>query len=138
MRLVGSLDEVLAAELDVLSPNALGGLVTEELAATTGVRVICGAANNQLASPAVADILAGRGITYAPDFMVNCGGVIQIAQEYLHGTFEQGRVQAEGVLDTTRRVLERARTQGVTPVAAAEQEALERIRRRRAERGAVV
>lgn len=138
MRLAGSLEEVLAAEIDVLSPNALGGLVTEGLAAATAARVICGAANNQLASPAVADTLAGRGITYAPDFMVNCGGVIQISQEYLHGTFEQARVQAEAVLDTTRRVLERARSQGVTPVVAAEQEALERIRRRTAEQGEVV
>ena len=138
VRLVDSVDEVLAAEVDVLSPNALGGLVTEELAAATNVRAICGAANNQLASPAVAGILAGRGITYAPDFMVNCGGVIQISQEYLHGTFEQGRTQAEAVVDTTRRVLERARAEGVTPVLAAEQEALERIRQRSAGRAAVV
>jgi valine dehydrogenase (NAD+) len=136
--LLGSLDEILAAELDVLSPNALGGLITADLAATTSARVICGAANNQLASPDVADLLPGRGITYAPDFMVNCGGVIQISQEYTQGTFEQARVQAEAVYDTTRRVLERARSQGVTPVAAAEAEALDRIRARGAEPGAVV
>jgi valine dehydrogenase (NAD+) len=138
VRLAASVEDVLAAGIDVLSPNALGGLVTEELATATSARVICGAANNQLSSPTVADLLAGRGVTYAPDFMVNCGGVIQISQEYRHGTFEQGRVQAEAVYDTTRRVLERARRQGVTPVAAAEQDALERIRARSAERGAVV
>ncbi len=138
VRLVDSLEEVLAAEVDVLSPNALGGLITADLAEGTPARVICGAANNQLASPGIADVLAARGVTYAPDFLVNSGGVIQIAQEFIGGTLEQARVQAEGVFATTLRVLERASTEGVTPVTAAEQEAEDRIRHRRAALGGVV
>lgn len=138
VRLADSLTEVLAAEVDILSPNALGGLITPELAERTSARIICGAANNQLASSGVADALAGRGITYAPDFLVNSGGVIQIAQEFVGGTLDQGRIQAEGVFDTTMRVLERAASEGVTPITAAEQEAEDRIRQRRAAQGGVV
>jgi valine dehydrogenase (NAD+) len=138
IRLADSLEEVLAAEVDVLSPNALGGLITADLAEATPARVICGAANNQLASPGIANVLAARGVTYAPDFLVNPGGVIQIAQEFVGGTLEQARVQAEGVFATTLRVLERAASEGVTPVTAAEQEAEDRIRHRRAALGQVV
>lgn len=138
LRPVDSLEELLAAPVDVLSPNALGGLITAEVARTTRARVICGAANNQLAEPAVATVLAERGITYAPDFIVNCGGVIQISQEFVGGTMEEGRRQAEAVHGTTLRVLERAAAAAVTPVTAAEEEAVDRIRRREAERGEVV
>jgi len=129
LRAVASLEELLATPVDVLSPNALGGLITSTVASTSTAKVICGAANNQLASPHVATMLAERGITYAPDFMVNCGGVIQISQEFIGGTMEEGRRQAEAVHGTTLRVLERAASSGVTPVTAAEEEALERIRR---------
>lgn len=138
IRLADSLEEVLDAEVDVLSPNALGGLITPGVAEATAARVICGAANNQLASPDVAALLAARGVTYAPDFLVNPGGVIQIAQEFVGGSLEQGRAQAEGVYATTLRVLERAASEGVTPVTAAEQEAEDRIRQRRAALGGVV
>ena len=138
MTVAGSLAEVLDADVDVLSPNALGGLLTPELARTTSARVVCGAANNQLAEPSVAGLLAERGVTYAPDFMVNCGGVIQISAEHAGGTMETARAQAEAVALTTRQVLERAQSLGVTPVTAAEQQALERIREHRARTGQVV
>lgn len=138
LTLAPSLEALLAGDAEVLSPNALGGLLTADLARSTAARVICGAANNQLAEPAVADLLAARGITYAPDFLVNCGGVIQISQEHAGGTMEQARAQAEGVYVTARQVLERARSTGVTPVTAAEQQAMDRIREHRARTGPVV
>jgi valine dehydrogenase (NAD+) len=133
-----TLEELLANDVDVLSPNALGGLITADLARSTSAQIICGGANNQLAEPAVADILAARGITYAPDFMVNCGGVIQVAEELQGGDLERARARTEQVHATTLRVLERARLEGVTPVTAAEAEAEERIRRSRAAQGQVV
>jgi valine dehydrogenase (NAD+) len=93
------------------------------------VRLVCGGANNQLADPAVGALLHERGIVYAPDFMVNCGGVIQVAEELVGGDLERARERTEQVYPTTLRVLERAATEGLIPVAAAEREAEDRIRR---------
>ena len=127
-RFVDSLDELLATEPDVLSPNALGGLLTADLVARLPVRLVAGGANNQLAEPAVGDLLAARGIVYAPDFMVNCGGVIQVAEELVGGDLDRARERTERVYATTLQVLERAAAEGITPVAAAEREAEDRIR----------
>jgi valine dehydrogenase (NAD+) len=129
VRFVDSLDELLATEPEVLSPNAMGGLVTADLVPRLSVRLVCGGANNQLADPSVGDLLHERGIVYAPDFMVNCGGVIQVAEELVGGDLERARERTEQVYPTTLRVLERAADEGLTPVAAAEREAEDRIRR---------
>ena len=128
VRFVDSLDDLLAEALDILSPNAMGGLVTAELAGHLPVRLVCGGANNQLADPSAGAVLAERGIVYAPDFMVNCGGVIQVAEELVGGDLDRARERTERVYETTLRVLERAATEAITPVAAAEREAEDRIR----------
>lgn len=133
IRLVDSVDALLAEPMDVLSPNALGGLLTPHVASSISASIVCGGANNQLSAPEVGDLLALRGITYAPDFMVNCGGVIQVAEELLGGDLDRARERTDRVHATTLRVLDRARTEGVTPVTAAEQEALDRIGRAAAE-----
>lgn len=133
VRFVPGLEELLAAEPEILSPNALGGVLTADLVPRLGVRLVCGGANNQLAEPAVGDLLAARGITYAPDFMVNCGGVIQVAEELVGGDLDRARERTERVHATTIRVLERAAAERITPVAAAEAEAEDRIARARAE-----
>ena len=80
-----------ASRLDVYAPCALGDALTDEVVATLSARVVCGAANNQLAHPGVEKQLADRGILYAPDYVVNAGGLIQVADE-LHGfDFERAR-----------------------------------------------
>lgn len=127
-RFLPDVQALLAEPLDVLSPNALGGFLTPELASTVTTRIVCGAANNQLADPSVADQLMERGILYAPDFLVNCGGVIQISEELTGHDLDRARARTERVYETTLRVLERARTEAITPVQAAEQEAEDRIR----------
>jgi valine dehydrogenase (NAD+) len=127
VRFVQSVDELLDRDPEVLSPNAMGGFITTDLAARLKVRLVCGGANNQLADPSIGDLLAERGIVYAPDFMVNCGGVIQVAEELVGGDLERARERTERVLATTIRVLERAAAEGITPVAAAEREAEDRI-----------
>lgn len=127
-RTLPSLDDLLAEELDVLSPNALGGFLTRDRAATVRTAVVCGGANNQLAEPEVADLLAQRGVLYAPDFMVNCGGVIQVAEERAGGDLDRARAATLRVHGTTLRVLRRAAEEGITPVAAAQREAEERVR----------
>lgn len=129
VRFVESVDALLAEPLDVLSPNALGGLLTAQLVPRIPARLVCGGANNQLATPGVGLLLAQHGILFAPDFLVNCGGVIQVAEELAGGDLDRARVRTAQVYDTTRRVLDRAAAEGVPPVVAAEQEAEERIQR---------
>jgi glutamate dehydrogenase/leucine dehydrogenase len=93
---------------------------------------VCGAANNQLAEPADDDALATRGILYAPDFVVNAGGIINLAEEFVGYDRESARRRTAKIADTLRRVFEIARAEGVAPGHAAEQLA----RRRIAEEGA--
>jgi valine dehydrogenase (NAD+) len=127
VRFVESVDELLASEPEILSPNAFGGFITPDLVPLISARLVCGGANNQLATPEVGDLLAARGIVYAPDFLVNCGGVIQVAEELVGCDLDRARARTALVYDTTLRVLERAAAAGITPVAAAEREAEDRI-----------
>lgn len=124
---LASVSDLLAAGLDVLSPNATGGLVDIAFAQGVNVALICGGANNQLADPAAAQVLAQRGVVYAPDFMVNCGGVIQVAEELAGGDLDRARARVEGVFQTTEEVLLRADREGVTPLQAAQRQAFDRI-----------
>jgi valine dehydrogenase (NAD+) len=128
VRAVSSTDELLAEQLDVYSPNALGGALTDEVVETLTATIVCGGANNQLAHPGVEKRLEERGILYAPDFCVNSGGVIQVADELEGFSFERAQQRASGILDTTRRVFELARTDGVPPAIAADRLAERRIR----------
>jgi valine dehydrogenase (NAD+) len=122
-----SLEELLSTPLDILSPNALGGFLTPERSQVIDVKLICGGANNQLATPEVADLLAQRGILYTPDFLVNCGGVIQVAEERVGADLDRARAKVDEVFATTQSVLDRAQEEQITPVRAAEREALDRI-----------
>ncbi len=140
VEVVGSTEELIAREVDIYSPNALGHALTPEVARTLTAAAVCGAANNQLATPEVARMLADRGILYAPDYLVNCGGVVQAAEELVPavGTAEQprlagwfdldrARARVAGVYDTTLRVLGRAEAEGLLPVEAAAREAEDRM-----------
>jgi len=122
--------EIFDREWDVISPNAMGGFLTRERAESVHTRLICGGANNQLATGEVGDILAERSVVYAPDFMVNCGGVIQVAEELQGADVKRARAKVLGVYETTLAVLERAQREGITPVAAAEAQALDRVNER--------
>ncbi len=125
---VDSLDELISGDLDILSPNATGAMLTSSLASRLRVEIICGGANNQLATPEIADELAATGILYAPDFMVNCGGVIQVAEELAGCDLTRAKERVDRVYDTTERVLRRAAVEGITPLRAAEAVAEDRIR----------
>ena len=127
IRAVADTAALLAEPLDVYSPCALGGALTESVAATLTAAIVCGGANNQLKSPQVADQLAQRGIIYCPDFCVNAGGVIQVADE-LHGfSFDRARDQTLRIFDTTLAVLREATETGVTPTTSAERRAERRM-----------
>lgn len=125
------LDPATALEepCDVLAPCALGGVLSAETIPRLRCAAVCGAANNQLAEPADATRLAEAGILYAPDYVVNAGGVINIAEEAAPGGYDRDRAlqRAAGVGDTLRRVLAIAQERGITPAEAADRLAEERL-----------
>ena len=90
---------------------------------------MCGAANNQLADESVGDLLAARGIVYAPDFVANAGGIINLYEEFTGYSRERALERTEGIEETMRRVFERARADAISPSAAAIVIARERIER---------
>lgn len=86
-------NEILSIEADVLSPCALGAILDERSIAALQVGVVAGGANNQLATPRDADRIHHRGILYAPDYVINAGGIINVALEYL-GQGDRAEVEA--------------------------------------------
>lgn len=89
-------DSIMTIEADVLSPNALGAILTAESIAALKVPVVAGGANNQLATPADGQLIHQRGILYAPDYVINAGGIINVSTEYLKDGDQQtvrGRIE---------------------------------------------
>jgi valine dehydrogenase (NAD+) len=125
---VDDTDALVASTLDVYAPCALGGALTDEVVATLSARIVCGAANNQLAHPGVEKALTDAGILYAPDYCVNSGGLIQVADELEGFSFDRAQQRATGIFETTREVLRRAVADGVPPGAAADRLAEQRMR----------
>ncbi|MFJ3344229.1 amino acid dehydrogenase [Streptomyces sp. SID7982] len=115
------------AGLDVYAPCALGGALNDETVPALTAKVVCGAANNQLAHPGIEKDLADRGVLYAPDYVINAGGVIQVADE-LHGfDFDRCKQKAAKIFDTTLEIFARAKSDGVPPAAAADRLAEQRM-----------
>ena len=121
--------EALVADVDVLAPCALGGVLDERTVPRVGARVICGAANNQLADDGLAADLAARGVVYAPDFVANAGGVINVAAELEPGGYdpERTRVRVAQIEDLMAAILAEAEADGTTPLAAAVRRARRRL-----------
>ncbi len=135
VRVVSDTDALVRSPLDVYAPCALGDALTDEVVEVLTARVVCGAANNQLAHPGVEKQLEDRGILYAPDYVVNAGGLIQVADE-LHGfDFERARERASHIFDTTREVFALAAGDGVPPAVAADRIAEQRMATAAAGRG---
>ncbi|MDB5686188.1 MAG: Glu/Leu/Phe/Val dehydrogenase [Rhizorhabdus sp.] len=88
-----SATDILSIEADVVSPCALGAILTAESIAVLRTPIVAGGANNQLATTADADRLHARGILYAPDYVINAGGIINVALEYL-GQGDRTEVEA--------------------------------------------
>ena len=76
-------DQILTTQCDVLSPNALGAILDDESIASLNTQIVAGGANNQLARARHGAVLFERGILYAPDYVINAGGIISVATEYL-------------------------------------------------------
>jgi leucine dehydrogenase len=118
-----------AVECDVYAPCALGGALNPTTIPELRCAAVVGAANNQLADPGCAERLAEAGVLYAPDFVVNAGGVINIAGELGPRGYHRERAYAQvrGIFDTTRKVIATAEAKGITTAAAADQLAEERM-----------
>jgi leucine dehydrogenase len=113
-------EKAMHAPVDVLAPCALGGVLDEDSVASLQAPVVAGAANNQLAEESVADLLERRGVLWAPDFVANAGGIINISVELEPGGYDPrlARRRVRGIGDTLRAIYD-ATTGGVTPLAAA-------------------
>ncbi|TKA11302.1 Leu/Phe/Val dehydrogenase [Actinacidiphila oryziradicis] len=118
---------LIRTPLDVYAPCALGGALSDATVPVLTASVVCGAANNQLAHPSVEKDLADRGILYAPDYVVNAGGVIQVADELQGFDFDRAKAKATKIYDTTLAIFDRAAADGVPPAAAADRLAEQRV-----------
>jgi glutamate dehydrogenase/leucine dehydrogenase len=122
-------DDALTAEVDILVPAALGGLLTAHTVPLLRCTAIAGPANNQLDEPATARLLAARDILWAPDVVVSSGGVIHATGVELRQESEERLTERiQGIAATLRQVFHTARTHRTTPAIAARQLAEQRVR----------
>jgi len=121
-------ETILAAKVDVLAPCALGGVFDDRTIPALECAVVAGSANNQLLEDRHGDALAARGILYAPDYVVNAGGLVSGAMELFGWSEEDVRRGVEGIYDTTTSVFQAAAKDGVPPSRAADRLAEERLR----------
>jgi leucine dehydrogenase len=112
-------EKALEDDVDVLVPCALGGFLDDETVPRLRCRVVAGAANNQLADDRVADLLEARGVLWAPDFVANAGGLINIAEEVGGYDPAAARRRVKSIGDTLREIFNQADADGTTPLAAA-------------------
>lgn len=121
-------DDVMTADCDIYAPCALGATLNPDSIPKLKCSIVCGGANNQLLDEQRDGLaLQERGILYAPDFMVNAGGIINVSVELEGYNQERALEKAEGIYDTTLRVLKTAQEDNITTHEAALNEALNRI-----------
>jgi valine dehydrogenase (NAD+) len=127
VEVVADNDELIGSDIDVYAPCALGGAINDDSVQRLKATIVCGAANNQLEHPGIEAVLESRGIRYAPDYCVNSGGLIQVADELEGFSFARAKARATKIYDTTKRVFEVAAAEGVPPVVAADRLAERRM-----------
>jgi leucine dehydrogenase len=123
-------EAIMALEADVFSPNALGAILTAESIAALRTPIVAGGANNQLATPAEGDLIHSRGILYAPDYVINAGGIINVASEYLKDADEAGvRAKIEKIPGRLEQIWDESDSTGRNPAAVADSIAMRLIGR---------
>jgi len=119
-KVVGT-DEILSLEADVLSPCALGAILDEQSIAALNVPIVAGGANNQLATPADGPRVQQRGILYAPDYVINAGGIINVSTEYLRdGDASLVRQRIEGIPGRLETIWAESESSGRDPASVAD------------------
>jgi leucine dehydrogenase len=122
-------DEALRADVDIVAPCALGGVIDHDTVPALRCRAVAGAANNQLASEELAGDLRARGILWVPDFVANAGGIINISVELEPAGYdpERARERVLAIGDTVRTVLDMADANGTDTLTAALEHARGRL-----------
>jgi leucine dehydrogenase len=108
------LDKIFEIECDVIAPCALGSALNDTSIPRIKARIVAGAANNQLAQPRHGDDLHARGILYAPDYAINAGGLVNVAQEVLGYDAQKSREKTMQIYDTIYEIADRS-TKTETP-----------------------
>jgi leucine dehydrogenase len=120
-------EEVYGVEADVFSPNALGGVINDQTIERLKVRIIAGAANNQLEDDRHGDILHAKKILYAPDFVIGAGGLINVVNELQGYEHDRAEKQARGIYNLLSKVLDKSKKENIPTYKAANLLAEERI-----------
>jgi valine dehydrogenase (NAD+) len=127
IELVDDTTALITSDIDIYAPCALGGALNDETVPLLAAKVVAGGANNQLAHPGIDKALADRGVLYAPDYLVNAGGVIQVADEIEGFNFARAKLRATRIYHTTKHLLAVADAEGVPPAVAADRLAERRM-----------
>lgn len=122
-------DDIYNVECDIYAPCALGATINDKTIPQLKAKVIAGAANNQLKETRHGDLIHELGIVYAPDYVINAGGVINVADELYGYNRERAMKKVEGVYDNIAKVIEISKRDGIPTYLAADRLAEERIAR---------
>jgi len=125
-------DEIYDVECDILSPCALGGVLNDKTIPRLKCQIVAGGANNQLAEDKHGDQLRQKGILYAPDYIINAGGVINISVELTGYSAEQAKAQTAEIYHTMQRVIALAKAEQISTAKIADriaQENIEQVRK---------
>ncbi|MBT2698668.1 branched-chain amino acid dehydrogenase [Bacillus sp. ISL-40] len=122
-------DEIYGVECDIYAPCALGATINDETIPQLKAKVIAGSANNQLKDTRHGDIIHEMGIVYAPDYVINAGGVINVADELYGYNQERAMKKVEQLYATIEKVIEISKRDGIPTYLAADRMAEERISR---------
>jgi leucine dehydrogenase len=124
---IASPDTIAGAECDVLSPNALGAILNDTTLPQLKAKVVAGGANNQLARDTHGAMLAERGILYAPDYVINGGGIIRVAAQIYDWSDEDAERRVRAIADTLSAIFKRADAERLPTSVIADRMAEERI-----------
>jgi len=114
-------EQIFGQEVDVFAPCALGAVLDDGTIPQIRAKIIAGAANNQLAEPRHGDALQARGIVYGPDYAINAGGLVNVAQEYAGYDEKASHAKVLRIYDTILEIVERAQSTGVSSDKVADQ-----------------
>lgn len=129
-----AVDAIHAADVDVFAPCALGAVINDQTLPLLQARIVAGSANNQLAEDRHGDVLADRGVLYAPDYVINAGGIINIAHEGENYDCDEAFAHVAGIGETLGDLFSRAVKLGLPPHRMADRMAQETIAHAKAER----
>lgn len=122
-------EEIYAQDVDIFSPCALGAIINDETIPQLKAKVIAGSANNQLQDSKHGDYIHELGIVYAPDYVINSGGVINVADELYGYNRERAMKRVDGIYDSIEKIFEISKRDGIPTYVAANRLAEERIAR---------